>query len=90
MITAIRVGLLVAILGGRTNPDEQREIEGMLEMQKQQIAITEKRGRSCSTKKPCSPSRSPPIKAAGTTSTTSSTSSSDRWRPPSPRVTPES
>jgi chromosome segregation ATPase len=29
--------------GARTNPDEQREIEGMLEMQKQQIAITEKR-----------------------------------------------
>jgi chromosome segregation ATPase len=29
--------------GARTNPDEQREIEGMIEMQKQQIAITEKR-----------------------------------------------
>src|SRR5687768_2597431 len=27
----------------RVNPDEQREIEGMIEMQKQQIAITEKR-----------------------------------------------
>jgi chromosome segregation ATPase len=27
----------------RANPDEQREIEGMIEMQKQQIAITEKR-----------------------------------------------
>lgn len=29
--------------GGRANPDEQREIEGMLEMQKQQIAVAEKR-----------------------------------------------
>jgi hypothetical protein len=29
--------------GVRANPDEQREIEGMLEIQKQQIAATEKR-----------------------------------------------
>jgi uncharacterized coiled-coil protein SlyX len=29
--------------GARGNPEEQREIEGMIEMQKQQIAATEKR-----------------------------------------------
>ena len=29
--------------GASTNPEQQREIEGMIEMQKQQIAITEKR-----------------------------------------------
>ena len=32
-----------AELGGRMPPEEQRQIEGMLEMQKQQIAIAEQR-----------------------------------------------